>query len=423
MKKKGLIIAALVALPVAGLAVANLSSGPRTIEQPVIAGYGVADPQFQRSMAALLGPTMISGNTVTALQNGDEIFPAMLAAIRGARTSITFETYIYWSGVIGRQFTDALAERARAGVRVHVLLDAMGIGKIDDGYIATMDSAGVEVLRYHPLHWYTLARLNNRTHRKILVVDGRIGFTGGVGIADVWLGNAEDPGHWRDAHFRVTGPVVAQMQAAFMDNWVETRHGLLHDERYFPRLDASGPHLGQVFISSYDSGAESVRLMYLLSIAAARHRIQIANAYFVPDDLVRQALIDARRRGVEIDVILPGRHTDAVVTRRASRSRWGPLIEAGVRIHEYRPTMYHTKMMIVDDVWVSVGSTNFDNRSFRLNDEMNLNVYDSAFARAQSAVFAADLARSTVVTLEAWRRRPFSEKAKEWLAGLLRSQT
>ena len=422
MKKKHLVIATLIALPVAGLIVANLSTGPRTIDQRVASLYGVADPQFQRAMAALLGPTMISGNTVTALQNGDEIFPAMLTAIRGARHSITFETYIYWSGVIGKQFTDALAERARAGVRVHVLLDALGIGKIDDAYIETMKEAGVEVLRYHPLHWYTLARMNNRTHRKILVVDGRIGFTGGVGVADQWLGNAGSPEEWRDAHFRVVGPVVAQMQAAFMDNWIETRHEVLHGDRYFPRLDSSGPHLGQVFISSYASGAESMRLMYLLSIASARNRIQIANAYFVPDDLVRRQLIEARRRGVEVDIILPGRYSDAVVTRQASRSRWGPLIEAGVRIHEYRPTMYHTKMMIVDDVWVSVGSTNFDNRSFRLNDEMNLNVYDSAFARSQSAVFHADLARSTRMTLENWRRRPFSEKAKEWLAGLLRSQ-
>ena len=419
--RKALILA-LVLIPIASLFFLNVCTGSRKIEQPVVLDYGVGDPRFLRSVGALLGPSVIHGNTVRALQNGDETFPAMLEAIRGATTSITFETFIYWSGTIGRDFAEALAERARAGVKVHVMLDALGIDKIDRNYIAAMRSAGVTVQVYRPIRWYTLAKLNNRTHRKILVVDGRTGFTGGLGIADIWLGHADSPEHWRDMHFRVEGPVVAQMQATFMDNWMEARGEVLHDERYFPVLDSTGPMLAQVFMSSPTSGAETMRLMYLMSIAAARRHIVIANAYFVPDDLVRHTLLEARRRGVEIDVIVPGPETDAPLTRQASRSRWGPLLEAGVRIHEYQPTMYHTKVMIVDGVWATVGSTNFDNRSFRLNDEMNVNVFDTVFAREQDATLRADIARSRLITLQEWRDRPLKERFKELVASVFRSQ-
>jgi cardiolipin synthase len=384
--------------------------------------YGADDPQFARSMGTLLGPSLLAGNRVRALCNGDEIFPAMLEAIRGARRTITFETYIYWSGEIGRAFADALAERAQAGVKVHVLLDWVGSGKMDATTIASMEQAGIEVRKYHPLRWYNLGRLNNRTHRKLLVVDGRTGFTGGVGIADQWLGNAEDPEHWRDSHFQLEGPAVAQMQAAFMDNWIETRSVVLHGDDYFPALDPVGPHMAQVFKSSATEASESARLMYLLSIASATRSVRIGNAYFVPDRLSVETLVAAQRRGVGVEIIVPGRHSDAAVVRRASRSRWGPLLEAGVSIYEYRPTMYHTKVMIVDDVWTSVGSTNFDSRSFRLNDEANLNVLDPGFAREQAAVFEEDRARSTRITLDMWNSRPRSEKFKGGLAGLLRLQ-
>lgn len=414
--------AVVVLVPLALLFALNVAQGPKQIEKPIESAYSVADAQFPRAMSALLGPPLVGGNSVRALQNGDQIFPAMLDAIRSAQRSITFETFIYWSGRVGRDFTEALSDRARAGVQVHVILDAMGIDRIDEDFITRMEGAGVKLVRYRPVHWYTLARLNNRTHRKLLVVDGRVAFTGGVGIADIWLGNAEAPGRWRDSHFRIEGPVVAQMQAAFNDNWTEADGGVLHDDRYFPALDSAGPLPAQAFMSSNDGGAELVRMMYLMSIAAARRRIEIANAYFVPDDMARDMLVDARRRGVEIDIIVPGPIMDARVTRRASRSRWGPLLEAGVRIHEYQPTMFHSKVMVVDGRWVTVGSTNFDNRSFRLNDELNLNVYDSAFAAEQSRVFAQDLRRARLVTLAAWRQRPFAEKLKERLAGLLRSQ-
>ncbi len=397
-------------------------TGERTVERPIPRLYGAGDPQFLRSMGSLLGPALLPGNRTTELLNGDQIFPAMLSAIRAARASITFETYIYWSGEIGKQFTEALTERARPGVKVHLLLDWAGSGKIDSGYLTTMTDAGAEVERYHPLRWYNLARMNNRTHRKLLVVDGKIGFTGGVGIADKWLGHAQDPDHWRDSHFRVEGPVVAQVQAAFLDNWLKTRAEVLHGERYFPALAPVGEHLAQTFTSSPSGGSESVRLMYLLSIAAADQSIVIANAYFVPDDLAMNTIIAARNRGVEIDVIVPGKYNDVLLTRKASRGRWGPLLEAGVRIHEYQPTMFHCKVMTVDDRWVSVGSTNFDSRSFRLNDEANLNVYDREFAARQGAVLRVDLARSRPMTLAEWRRRPARERFTDRMAGLLRSQ-
>jgi cardiolipin synthase len=416
------ILVAIVATAVVVLLALNLSGGRTRIEHEIPSLYGVEDEQFVRTMGVLLGPAIVGGNRVTSLQNGDEIFPAMLEAIRGAKETITFETYIYWSGRIGREFAEALSERARAGVKVHVLLDWLGSGKMDDELLQMMEQGGVEVLKYHPIRWHSLDRVNNRTHRKLLVVDGRIGFTGGVGIADEWLGHAEDSLHWRDSHYRVTGPAVAQMQAAFMDNWIKTRSLVLHGTEYFPQIDTAGPHLAQVFKSSSDDGSESVRLMYLLSIASAQQRIRLAASYFVPDSLAIASFIAARERGVEIDIIVPGRHIDQPVVRRASRASWGPLLEAGVRIHEFQPTMFHCKVMIVDDRWVSVGSTNFDNRSFKLNDEANLNVLDPEFAAEQARVFEGDLARSKAITLDAWRARPWKEKLVERLASLVRAQ-
>jgi cardiolipin synthase len=285
-----------------------------------------------------------------------------------------------------------------------------------------MERAGVEIHRYHPLTWHTLDRVNNRTHRKLLILDGRVGFTGGVGIAQQWTGNAEDPDHWRDLHFRVDGPAVAHLQAAFMDNWIKTHSCVLYGPDYFPELVAAGDQVAQVFRSSPREGSESMRLMFLLSIACARRTLRIGNAYFVPDDLLVQSLVDARSRGVDVKIIVPGKWIDTALVRRASRSRWGDLLEAGCEIHEFQPTMYHTKLMVVDDVWASVGSTNFDNRSLRLNDEANLNVMDRAFAARLAAEFDADLGRSHRVTLEEWRHRPLREKAIEHLSGLLRSQ-
>lgn len=415
----------LLALVIGGvlvLVVANLSSGEKRVEHEIQHLYPAGDPQFARSLDTLLGPPSLTGNRVTTLVNGEQIFPAMLDAIRGATRTVTFETFIYWSGSIGKEFAGALIDRARAGVKVHVLLDWVGTGKMDASTLSQMEQAGIQVVKYHPLHWYNLGRLNNRTHRKLLVVDGSTGFTGGVGIADNWLGHAQDPDHWRDSHFRLEGPTVAQMQAAFVDNWIEATGVVLHGNAYFPELKPVGTQRAQMFKSSANEASESVRLMYLLSIASAEESVRIANAYFVPDTLAVDTLVAARRRGVTVEIIVPGRHIDTALVRKASRSRWEPLLEAGVSIYEYQPTMYHTKVMVVDNLWTSVGSTNFDNRSFRLNDEANLNVLDGEFGREQTRLFEADKAQSKQLTLEWWRSRPWRQRATEWLAGLLRLQ-
>jgi cardiolipin synthase len=400
----------------------NLGIGHKKIERVVPHLYGVEDDQFLRSMGVLLGPPLLGGNRATTLLNGDEIFPSMLEALRGARRTITFEMYIYWSGTIGKAFADVLAERARAGVKVHVLIDGVGSGKLDDTLIGEMEQAGVEIRRYNPPRFYTIGRLNNRTHRKLTVVDGAIGFTGGVGIADQWTGAAQDPEHWRDTHYRIEGPVVAQMQSAFMDNWTEVTGHVLHSEAYLPPLKAVGPHRAQIFTSSPGGGAESMQLMYLLSIAAARRSIDLSAAYFVPNDLEVQTLVEAMKRGVRLRIIVPGPIIDSDIVRRASRSTWGRLLEAGAEIREYQPTMFHCKVMVVDGLWTSVGSTNFDARSFALNDEANLNVYDRDFAGVQARVFEDDLRRSRPVSLEEWRNRPWMEKMWEHAMGLLGSQ-
>jgi cardiolipin synthase len=362
------------------------------------------------------------GNRVVNLENGAEIFPAMLEAIRGARRTINFETYIYWSGEIGREFVEALSERARAGVKVHVLIDWVGSQKMDDKLVDELERAGVEVEHFHPLKWYHLARMNNRTHRKLLVVDGRIGFTGGVGIADNWDGNAESPSHWRDSHYRIEGPAVAQMQAAFLDNWIKTTGTVLQGDAYFPELEDQGDAGAQVFTASPSGGGDSMLLMYLMAITAARKTIDLSAAYFVPDPLTRAALKDALRRGVRVRIIVPGEHIDTEVVRKASRAGWGELLGAGAKIHEYQPTMFHCKTLIVDRLLVSVGSTNFDNRSFRLNEEANLNIYDGDFAGRVTAVFEDDLRHARQITYEDWTNRPWREKLLEKASALLSSQ-
>jgi cardiolipin synthase len=407
---------------VAALLVVNLSLAERRISAQVEPLYSIEDPQFLRSMGSMLGPPLVEGNRVQALNNGDEIFPSMLEAIRGAKKSINFESYIYWSGGVGKQFADALSERAKAGVKVHVLIDWIGSEKISEDILAEMQQAGVEIRRYNPPHWYRFGRLNNRTHRKLLIVDGAVGFTGGVGIADLWAGRAQDKDHWRDIHFRLEGPAVAQMQSAFHDNWTEITGHVLHGPEYFPALAAAGPQRAQVFISSPGGGGESMQLMYLLSIAAASRNIRLSASYFVPDETTLQALVAAVRRGVKVQVIVPGRIIDSDTVRAASRARWGELLRAGGEIYEYQPTMFHCKVLVVDEIWTSVGSTNFDNRSFAVNDEANLNIHDRDFALAQIATFEADRAKSRRVTFEEWRNRSWGERAAEVFSSAIGEQ-
>ena len=407
---------------IGGVLVSNFIGGEKKIERNIERLYALDDPRFMNELGVLLGPPFLNGTRTRALLNGDQIFPPMLAAIRAAKTSITFETYIYWSGEIGREFADALAERARQGVKVHVLLDWVGSAKMDDSLITTLSAAGVKVRQFHPPHWSHLGRLNNRTHRKLLIVDGRIGFTGGVGVAPQWTGHAQDPEHWRDTHFEVEGPVVAQMQAVFIDNWIKVTGDVLHGPDYFPTLSAAGPGLAQMFSSSPSGGSESMQLMYLLAMTAASRSIDLSAAYFVPDDLTLRALLQAMKRGVRLRIVVPGKHIDSDTARSASRATWGPLLAAGAVIAEYGPTMYHCKVLIVDGLLVSVGSTNFDNRSFRLNDEATLNVVDASFAAAQTATFETDLGLSRRVSHAEWTNRPLRERLGETLASLVGSQ-
>lgn len=417
--KLKIVLATGAAVLLAVLLATNLSLGERKVKQEIPRLYSIADKQFERSLGVLLGPQIVGGNRFQALLNGDRIFPAMLDAIHKARNTITFETYIYWSDAIGKQFADALAERARAGVKVHVLVDWVGSSKMEPQLLEEMKKAGVEIRHYRPLRWYNLDHVNNRTHRKLLIVDGRIGFTGGVGIAEQWTGNAQDPRHWRDSHFSVEGPVVAQMQAVFADNWMKTTGKVLHGPEYFPSIAAAGTGRAHMFSSSPSGGSESMHLMYLLAITAAQHSIYLSSSYFVPDELTREALIAAVQRGVRVKIIMPGKHIDVETVRRSSRGLWGELLQAGIELYEYQPTMYHCKVMIVDGLLVSVGSTNFDNRSFRMNDEANLNIYDAAFARQQTEVFLQDLAQSKRIRYADWQQRPLTEKLWERLAALL----
>jgi cardiolipin synthase A/B len=406
----------------AGFLALNFMPSEKKIETQLVRSYETNDPQFRRSLGVLLGPAILDGNKVTLLRNGDEIFPSMLDAIRHAQQTITFETYIYWSGEIGRQFTEALCERARAGVKVHVMLDFIGSIKLGVEQLNAMRAAGVQVQRYHKPVWWKLARLNNRTHRKLLVVDGKIGFTGGVGIADKWTGNAQDPEHWRDSHFKVEGPVVAQIQSVFMDNWIKATGVVLDGEEYFPALPKVGDSPAQMFSSSPTGGSESMHLMYLMAITAARKRIDLSASYFVPDELAVKALVAAAKRGVNVRIITPGQYIDSDLVRAASKERWGDLLRAGVKISEYQPTMYHVKALVIDRQLVSVGSTNFDNRSFTINDEANLNVLDPAFAARQADVFDEDWQHARPITLAHWENRPLLEKLSDELASLIGAQ-
>jgi cardiolipin synthase len=401
---------------------ANFKTPEKALERKIEHRYAVADPQFRREMGVMLGPGIVPGNLVEDLENGEEIFPAMLEAIRAAQKTITFETYIYWSGDIGTRFADALVERARAGVAVKVMVDWAGSMKMEDALLQRLKDAGVEVHQYRPLKWYNLGRLNNRTHRKLLVVDGSVAFTGGVGIADQWEGHAQDPEHWRDLHFRIRGPVVAQVQAAFNDNWIKTTGVVLNGEDYFPPLERVGEMDAHMFIASPAGGSESMHLMYLMAIAAAERSIDLEAAYFVPDELIIKALVAARLRGVRVRVIVPGKHIDSDTVRLASKAHWGDLLLAGVEIHEYQPTMMHNKLLVVDGLMVSVGSTNFDLRSFRLNDEASLNVYDPAFAARMTEVFEADLKPTVRFDYEKWKARPLKEKLFERFILPLKSQ-
>jgi cardiolipin synthase len=417
-----IIIATVIVTVVAIALLANFSRNEKAIERTLVHRYTIDEPQLRREMGVLLGPSITAGNQVDAYDNGVEIFPPMLEAIAAAEKTINFETYIYWSGDIGQQFADAFSERAKAGVRVNIVIDWVGSLPMEETLLTQMKEAGVRVEMYRPLRWYSFSRMNNRTHRKLLIVDGRVGFTGGVGIADIWAGDAEDPDHWRDMHFRARGPVVAQMQAAFNDNWIKITGEVLNGGEYFPPLEPVGDMDAHLFISSPAGGSESMHLMYLMAIAAAENTIDVHASYFIPDELAVQAMRAALKRGVRIRVLVPGEHIDSETVRIASKKLWGDLLREGAEVYEYKPTMMHVKSLIVDGLLVSVGSTNFDMRSFSLNDEASLNVYDREFAARMTRTFEADLQHAKRYDHQMWLERSWKEKFMENLVIPFRSQ-
>lgn len=384
--------------------------------------FGTRDTAFRQTMVALTGAELTSGNRIDVLKNGNEIFPSMLRAIAAAARTINMESYIYWDGSVGREFAQALAQRARAGVEVKLILDAVGSAPMSPELETFLRTNGIDIEKYHPIRWYTLTRLNHRTHRKLLIVDGRVGFTGGVGIADEWLGNADAEHHWRDTQVRVEGPAVLQMQYAFMDNWVKSRGELLTGLDYFPEMPPAGEKQVQVIKSSPSEGSSAVKLLYTISIVSAVRSIWISNAYFIPDRDTIRALEAAVRRGVDVKVIVPGRFNDVPVVRQASRFRYEYLLRRGIRLFEYQGTMMHAKTMVVDGVWSTIGSSNFDDRSFRLNDEVNVNIYDEEIGDVMEAMFEHDLGRSVEIHLRTWRKRHWLNRIKEKAADLIKPQ-
>jgi len=419
-----MLVAVLTTLLVGALVLA-IGANLRTTEKRLLYRprrlYTSGDADFRRALGILLGPPLVAGNRITSLVNGDQIYTAMLNAIRTAQTNITFETFVFRDSV-GAQFVEELSNAARRGVQVHMLLDWLGSRTMNQSLLQAARAAGCELHVYHPPSWYHLGRINNRTHRKLLIVDGRVGFTGGVGMGIEWKHGLKGIPPWRETHFKAEGPVVAQMQAVFVDNWIKATGRVLHGADYFPKLAPCGDMEAQMFGSSPVGGSESMHLMVLLALTAAKTSIDIENAYFVPDKLTVEALCSAARRGVRVRIVVPGRHTDARIGRWAAQGLYGALLEAGIQIFEYQPTMMHCKVLVIDGLWSSVGSANFDDRSFRLNDEANLNVFSEDLAREQIQLIDADIAKSRRMAPNKWRLRKFGRRINERLALLLRSQ-
>lgn len=374
--------------------------------------YGVEDPRHPDYIAALVGTALTRGNHYDVLTNGDQIFPAMLEAIRGAKRRISFETYVYEAGEVASQFADALEAAARRGVRVSLVVDSIGASGMSDKEVERLKQAGCRVANFNSPRWYSLDSVNYRTHRKILVVDGEVGFTGGAGVADHWLGHAQDPEHWRDTQFRLRGPAVRLLEAGFYENFIEA------DGEVTPELDDPAPPAGPeepaiIVRSSFAGGSNDLKRLYLFALASARRTIDVTSPYFVTDESTEWALADAVRRGVKIRILVEGDITDAKPVKYASRESYERLLSQGIEIYEYQPTMMHAKTLVVDGAWSLFGSANFDNRSLELNDELNVAVTSRDLARRLLEDFDEDLRSSVRLDLENWRKRPLIEKIRE----------
>jgi cardiolipin synthase len=399
------------------------SGAPKQTVYELPHDFTLSAPTFLPS--ALPGASMTSGNRLELLENGDAIFPAMLAAISSARKTVSFEAYIFWSDEVGTRFRDALAERAAHGVGVRVLLDAIGSpGRhMNASDVEILRHAGCQVEFFHSMKPWMLWVFNHRNHRRVLVVDGALGFTGGVGFADPWRGNADSKGHWRDTQVLVEGPAVRGLQRAFQENWSEVTGEALVGEEFFPALPQAGTSAVAVVPSSPLAPMSGAGRVYAISLAAAAKEIWIANSYFLPDDATANLLVAAVKRGVDVRVIVPSDdQNDVPATKAAGRSSFGPLLAGGVKIFEYQPTMFHLKTMVVDGVFSTVGSANFDDRSFHLNEEINLFVYDGVFAGQMKESYRRDLSRCRPYTYTMWKQRSLKKRVTEWLVTPIRSE-
>jgi cardiolipin synthase A/B len=385
--------------------------------------FSVDDDEFLTTMAGATGVPFFEGNRVEVLNNGDSFYPAMLEAIAEAEYSITVEAYIYWAGEIGLRFAHALADKRQSGVSVKILLDAVGSSTIGDEILEILEKGRCQLAWYNPVRLYNLGRFNNRTHRKSLIVDGRLAFTGGAGIADHWMGHAQDKDHWRDIQILIEGPAVTPLQTGFAHNWLQATSELVTGFEFYPSFEKPAGTLPvQTIMSSPETGASTARTFYYLSIAAARRSIYIANPYFVPDSGAIDLLVAARRRGVDVRIMVAGIHNDNWLARQNSIRLYGPLLKAGVQIMEYNRTMLHQKTMVVDGVWSTVGTTNFDSRSFAHNEENNVCVCDRELSRRLEEIFMADVKSCDVITLKRWHERPWIDKSVQAVVSLLQEQ-
>lgn len=382
----------------------------------------VGHPTFAATLSAYAGTSVAGGNRIEILLNGDEIFPAKLRLIRAAKKSINYAQYVWEEGQPSEDIVEALAERCRAGVPVNVLLDAVGAFSMPAEYRQRMVDAGCRVQSFRPLGPFAIDKVNFRNHRRILVADGRVGITGGSGTSGKWGGNGQQEDHWRDTDVWAEGPVVEQLQGAFAENWLEATGVALGGPDYFPSpLEAKGKVEAQAVRSSPAGGSAAVYTMYLLAMASAKHSIYITNPYFLPDEKMIETLVGTAGRGVQVKLLLPGA-IDHNLVRQASRGELGRLLQAGVEVYEYRPALLHAKTMVVDGRWATVGSTNLDRRSFALNDEINLVVYDQGFAERLEHIFKNDVARSKRITYDGWKERGFVSRLLEILSLPVRGQ-
>jgi cardiolipin synthase A/B len=373
------------------------------------------DLAFRRSLDSF-GNVMVKGNRAELLQNGDGIFPAMIQAIAGAKRTVNLESYIFSDDRAGAMITDALVGAARRGVEVRVLVD--GTGGHPGKLAAQMKQAGVNLRIYHPVRPWNLLRIGRRTHRKILVVDGIVCFTGGLGIEERWLGNARNPNEWRDTHVRATGPVAAQMQAIFGENWTYTTGEILAGNKFYPPIEAAGDLEAQAIKVSRDDSSSLAKMLYYVAIESAVKSIHIQNAYFLPDAQIRTALVKAVQRGVEVRIMVPGKHIDVPIVRMASRRHYDELLQGGVKIYEYLDTMMHSKTAVFDGIFAVVGSINFDTRSMEKNAEESLTFYDRGFAAKVEAMFDEDMKHCRELNYERWKQRGFNDRFLELLSGL-----